>query len=66
MSVGLDVAGSVIEAVRSTTVNVCMCDEVFEPLGMLDTWFKVPNVELHRMVCPCMDDERAGERNDVY
>jgi CubicO group peptidase (beta-lactamase class C family) len=46
----VDVLGRVIEVVSGTTLDVFCEQEMFIPLGMTDTYFRVPDDKLHRLV----------------
>lgn len=47
-SVGIDVIGHVIEKVTGKPLNLLMQEEIFGPLGMVDTGFDVPKSKLGR------------------
>jgi len=47
-SLCIDVLGRVCEIVSGKALDVFMTERLFEPLGMLDTHFKVPPSKLHR------------------
>ena len=42
-SVATDVLGRVVELVSGKLLDAVFRDEIFAPLGMLDTWFSVPS-----------------------
>jgi CubicO group peptidase (beta-lactamase class C family) len=46
----VDVLGRVIEVVTGATLDVFCEQEMFIPLGMTDTYFRVPDDKLHRLV----------------
>lgn len=47
-SVGIDVIGRVIEVITGKALDAVMHDEIFEPLGMTDTGFELPEDKLGR------------------
>ncbi len=49
-SVSTDVLGRVVEIVSGETLDAYFRDEIFEPLGMVDTGFHVPADKLDRFV----------------
>lgn len=48
-SVGIDVIGRVIEAVTGRPLDKWLEAEIFEPLGMVDTGFAIPDASLDRL-----------------
>lgn len=48
-SVSMDVIGRVIEVVTGKPLDVWLHQEIFEPLGMKDTFFSVPDSKLDRL-----------------
>jgi CubicO group peptidase (beta-lactamase class C family) len=46
----VDVLGRVIEVITGTTLDVFCEQEIFNPLGMADTYFRVPDDKIHRLV----------------
>lgn len=50
-SVGIDILGRVVEVVSGKTLDRFFADEIFEPLGMRDTFFAVPDDKLDRFAC---------------
>eukprot|EP00931_Biecheleriopsis_adriatica_P065864 TRINITY_DN40320_c0_g1_i1.p1 TRINITY_DN40320_c0_g1~~TRINITY_DN40320_c0_g1_i1.p1 ORF type:complete len:495 (-),score=107.73 TRINITY_DN40320_c0_g1_i1:30-1514(-) len=48
-SYGLDVIGRVIEVVSGKSLDAFLQEELFEPLGMVDTGFSVPKAKLGRL-----------------
>ena len=48
-SVGIDVVGRVIEVVTGKRLDAVMTARVFEPLGLTDTAFHVPDAKLDRL-----------------
>ncbi|MDD9909649.1 MAG: serine hydrolase [Ahrensia sp.] len=61
-SVGIDVIGRVIEIVSGRSLDAFFREEIFEPLGMIDTFFDLPSDRLPRFA-DCFvktpDDPRA-------
>jgi CubicO group peptidase (beta-lactamase class C family) len=51
-SLGLDVAGRVVEVVSGQTLDAFMRERIFEPLGMKDTHFWVPDEKIVRIAVP--------------
>jgi CubicO group peptidase (beta-lactamase class C family) len=49
-SEGLDVAGYLIEVVSGVTFDQFLRTNIFEPLGMTDTYFYLPNEKISRLV----------------
>ncbi len=52
-SVGLEIAGRVIEVVEGKSFDLAMKDKLFDPLGMTDSFFQVPA-------------DRAGDLSTTY
>ena len=48
-SVATDVLGMVVAAVRGQSLGESLNSMIFEPLGMKDTRFRVPEADLHRL-----------------
>lgn len=48
-SVGIDVLGRVVEAITGATLEDWLRDEIFEPLGMTDTGFRIGDDKLDRL-----------------
>ena len=48
-SVATDVLGMVVAAVRGQSLGEALNSMIFEPLGMKDTRFQVPEADLHRL-----------------
>lgn len=48
-SVAIDVLGRVIEVVSGKPLDRYLQDEIFEPLGMVDTFFSIPDDKLDRL-----------------
>lgn len=49
-SVAVDVTGVVVERISGKSFDEYLHDEIFEPLGMDDTFFQVPPDKLHRFL----------------
>lgn len=49
-SEGLDVLGYFIEVVSGMSFDVFLKERFFDPLGMEDTWFYLPESKAHRLV----------------
>jgi CubicO group peptidase (beta-lactamase class C family) len=60
-SLGLDVLGLVVEAVAGMPLRDFLAQRVFEPLGMRDTGFVVPESELARYAKPHSHDPLTRE-----
>ena len=60
-SLGLDVLGLAIEAVAGVPLRDFLRERVFEPLGMRDTGFAVPESELARYAKPFANDPFTRE-----
>jgi len=48
-SVALDLMGRVIEVVSGKAFDAFLKERIFEPCGMVSTWFRVPEGEAHRL-----------------
>ena len=48
-SLGIDVAGALIEEITDTSLDRYIDETILQPLGMRETWFTVPKSEQHRM-----------------
>ncbi len=55
-----DVLGRLIEVVSGQTLGAFLQQEIFEPLGMVDTGFAVPPAQQHRIVEPFGHDPDGG------
>ncbi|WP_423800714.1 serine hydrolase domain-containing protein [Neobacillus sp. SAB-20_R2A] len=53
-----DILGALIEVLSGKTFGQFLKDEIFEPLGMKDTFFKIPDEKKHRL---CSLYDRSGE-----
>lgn len=47
-SIGIDILGRVIEVASGKSLDQFFAEELFEPLGMTDTFFALPDDRLHR------------------
>jgi CubicO group peptidase (beta-lactamase class C family) len=59
-SVSSDVLGRVVEIVSGKTLDVFFKERIFDPLGMVDTGFFVPEAELTRLAALYMPDPVTG------
>lgn len=59
-SVGIDVIGRVIEIVSGRPLDEWMREEIFEPLGMDDTFFQIPDAKIDRVASLYTSNE-SGE-----
>ena len=55
-----DVLGRLVEVVSGQTLGGFLQQEIFEPLGMVDTGFSVPPAQQHRIVEPFGHDPDGG------
>ena len=55
-----DVLGRLVEVVSGQTLGQFLQQEIFEPLGMVDTGFAVPLAQQHRIVEPFAHDPDGG------
>ena len=56
-----DVLGAVIEKISGQSLGVFLKDNIFGPLGMVDTGFYVPQSQWHRIAEPFNKDPDSGE-----
>ena len=49
-SIAVDITGVIIERLSGKTFSEYLSDNIFEPLGMKDTFFEVPNNKLNRFL----------------
>jgi CubicO group peptidase (beta-lactamase class C family) len=49
-SIGLDIAGAVVEKITGIPLDEFFAQQIFAPLGMVDTFFTVPATALDRLV----------------
>ncbi len=61
-SEGLDVLGYLIEVVSGQPFDVFLHQRIFEPLGMNDTWFYLPNEKQSRLVAVQVNDNGFWKR----
>ena len=55
-----DVLGCLVEVLGGATLGAYLKKEVFEPLGMKDTWFSVPKCHHSRIAEPFVRDPEGG------
>jgi CubicO group peptidase (beta-lactamase class C family) len=55
-----DVLGRLVEVVSGQTLGAFLQQEIFEPLGMVDTGFAVPPAQQHRIAQPFGHDPDGG------
>ncbi len=55
-----DVLGRLVEVISGQTLGAFLQQEIFEPLGMVDTGFAVPPAQQHRIVEPFGHDPDGG------
>ncbi len=55
-----DVLGRLVEVISGQTLGAFLQQEIFEPLGMVDTGFAVPPAQQHRIVQPFGHDPDGG------
>jgi CubicO group peptidase (beta-lactamase class C family) len=48
-SVGIDVAGRLVEVLSGQSLGAFLQERIFDPLGMVDTGFGVPDDQIHRL-----------------
>jgi CubicO group peptidase (beta-lactamase class C family) len=58
----IDVLGRLIEVVSGQPLDVFFRERIFQPLGMRDTWFYVPDSELARLAVPYTQRNDGGLR----
>ncbi|MBK9573780.1 MAG: beta-lactamase family protein [Rhodoferax sp.] len=61
-----DVLGRIIEVISGQTLGQFLQSQVFEPLGMHETWFNVPPEQRHRVAEPFARDPDGGMQMRVY
>jgi len=59
-SVGVDVLGRVVEVASGQSLDQFFSSRIFEPLGMRDTGFTMPESEAHRLSRLYMPDPKTG------
>ncbi len=52
-SIGIDVAGRIVVVASGKKIDAFFQEEIFNPLGMMDTYFHVPADQYHRLVHCC-------------
>jgi CubicO group peptidase (beta-lactamase class C family) len=66
-SVGTDVVGRIIEIVSNRSLDEVMQERIFQPLGMIDTAFSVPDEKIHRFAaCYERKDDHLCLQDDPY
>lgn len=60
-SVAVDIQGAIISRLTGKSLGEFLATELFEPLGMTDTGFRVPNDAFGRMADGYMVDPASGE-----
>ncbi len=60
-SLGIDVAARLIEVISGQSLGDFLRDRLFDPLGMVDTGFGVPDSELHRLAAMYGLPDLVGE-----
>ncbi len=60
-SVATDILGAVVEKLSGQTLDVFFEQQIFEPLGMADTFFSVPPEKLHRLASMHTWDAENGQ-----
>jgi len=61
----IDVIGLVVEALSGQTLGAFLEQRLFEPLGMVDTSFQVPQGKVARLARPLPRDPDTGEAQSV-
>ncbi|MDG1293039.1 MAG: serine hydrolase [Pseudomonadales bacterium] len=64
-SVAVDVMGLVVERISGIAFNVFLQQEIFDPLGMKDTFFSVPNEKRDRFIPNQIWDAEKGAMTTV-
>jgi CubicO group peptidase (beta-lactamase class C family) len=64
-SVSIDVAGYLVEVLSGMTFDVFLQTRLFEPLGMEDTGFEVPEEDFGRLAMIYTPNEETGELTPV-
>lgn len=64
-SVAVDITGLVVERISGKRFDVYLEEEIFEPLGMSDTFFEVPPEKLPRFLANHFWDVKANTMKDV-
>ena len=61
-----DVLGRLVEVISGQTLGQFLQQEIFEPLGMVDTGFAVPPAQHHRIAEPYVKDPDGGELMKIF
>lgn len=64
-SIASDLTGVVVERIAGQPLDVFFREQLFEPLGMVDTFFEVPEHKRARLVPNSIWDREAGEIRPV-
>ena len=64
-SVSVDVCGYLIEVLSGQTLDQYLSESIFEPLGMADTHFKLPDFKINRFTSNYEFDESSKKLNRV-
>ena len=64
-SVATDVLGHVVELVSGQTLDVYFKENIFDPLGMEDTFFRIPDDKRHRLMTNYLFDPIKRETRAV-
>ncbi|MED5621834.1 serine hydrolase domain-containing protein [Ideonella sp. BN130291] len=56
-----DLLGALIERITGQTLGEHLAQQIFQPLGMVDTGFHVPAAEQHRLAQPFAADPETGQ-----
>jgi CubicO group peptidase (beta-lactamase class C family) len=57
---GIDLLGQVIESITGQSLDACLRERLFDPLGMKDTSFGLPAAKAHRYAQPLPNDPFTG------
>ena len=60
-SIATDVCGRLVEVLSGKPLDVFLHENIFTPLGMVDTGFFVPEEKLHRLMANYQKHPRSGE-----
>jgi CubicO group peptidase (beta-lactamase class C family) len=64
-SVGIDVAARLIEVIANQALGDFLAERIFDPIGMTDTAFGVPDNQVHRLAAMYGLPDIAGENYDA-
>lgn len=64
-SLSIDVAGYLVEVLSGLTFDVFLQTRLFDPLGMEDTGFQVPEEDFDRLAMIYTPDQKTGELTSV-